>query len=196
MNIRETGSVRGILVFVMVFYIAVALLAIGILSERNSIFSMRNFLPFLTTSSDDNTRTELKESRVTGNVNKPEPEVVEPVEPTTEEAQTMVMDDSEGNITVQPGVLETPEEPAGEPEETRHYYSFTAINSTTILHMREEPDINSRSIYQVKPGTTGYVLELGDDWSQVTAEGHVGYCSNEYLNMQEIPEEEYPEELR
>ncbi len=173
---EKTGE--GLLIFVMVFYIGVALLGTGLLNIRSSIFKSRPLFPAFTQKAEN--PSQLKSSIVTGNVDRAVPiEYEEPSEPEP------VLEESEPYV----------EEPV-QVEEAKHYYEFTAINSTTILHMREEPDINSRSIYKLKPGTTGYVLELGDDWSLVTAEEHVGYCSNEYLNMREIPEEEYPEELR
>ena len=178
---------KKIIIFMACFYVAVAILAAAFLNIKGSVFEMRSKF---TSSLEGNTKSELQKTIVKGSVaseNRPEPVEAEPEEP-----QTMVMDE-DTSITVQPGVLV--EEPA-EPEPEKHYYEFTAINAHTILHMREEPDIKSKSIYKLKPGTKGYVLEVGDDWSYVTAEEHAGYCSNEYLNMREIPEEEYPEELR
>lgn len=100
------------------------------------------------------------------------------------------------DFTEEPEVPEEPEpveEPVPEvPEE--HFYSFTSINSTTILHMRIEPSLSARVIAKLKPGTKGYVMEPGDDWSRVWAEGKVGYCSNEFLSLTEISREEIPEE--
>ena len=195
MRSRDKGSIKGLLIFAAIFYIAVSLLAIGLLNLRGSVFSDRPLFPSFVSKSEE--KSDLKTTLVTGSVETlDEEEPVSDVEFETEEAQTMIMDDSQDNITVQPGVLVDNSEGDEEEEEVKHYYSFTAINTTTILHMREEPDINSKSIYKLKPGTSGYVLELGDDWSLVTADTHVGYCSNEYLNMKEIPEDEYPEELR
>ena len=179
---------KKIIIFMACFYVVIAILAAAFLNIKGSVFEMRSKFSM---SLEGNQKSELQKTLVTGTVvseNKPEPE---PVEAEPEEPQTMVMDE-DSSITVQPGVLMENTEP--EPE--KHYYEFTAINAHTILHMREEPDIKSKSIYKLKPGTKGYVLELGDDWSYVTTEGHAGYCSNEYLNMSEIPEEEYPEELR
>ena len=174
----------------MGFYITVAVLAVAFLNIRGSIFQMRTEFA---ESLQRPERTELQKAIVTGTASENVAEAEPPAEVPAEEPQTMVMDE-DSSITVEPGVLveNTEEEPAPE----KHYYEFTAINSKTILHMREAPDIKSKSIYKLKPGTKGYVLEMGDDWSYVTAEEHAGYCSNEYLNLREIPEEEYPEELR
>ena len=87
------------------------------------------------------------------------------------------------------------EEPAGE---IPHYYSFITTNHDTILNVREKPDINARKIQKLRPGQKGYIVELGDEWSYVNVpEGNIyGFCSNEYLSMTEIPEGEYPEELK
>ena len=100
------------------------------------------------------------------------------------------------DFTEEPEVPAEPE-PVEEPvpvEPEEHFYSFTSINSTTILHMRIEPSLSARVIAKLKPGTKGYVMEPGDDWSRVWAEGKVGYCSNEFLSLTEISREEIPEE--
>ncbi|MCR5748232.1 MAG: SH3 domain-containing protein [Lachnospiraceae bacterium] len=76
------------------------------------------------------------------------------------------------------------------------YYAFTSNNSEGKLRMRSEPNAESTIMYELNPGTEGYIIELGDEWSLVYANDHKGYCSNEFLTLREIPEEEYPEELK
>ena len=63
-------------------------------------------------------------------------------------------------------------------------------NTDVVIELGGE---DAKIIYELKPGSTGYVIELGDDWSKVAAYGHEGYCANEFLTMTEITEEEYRE---
>lgn len=84
--------------------------------------------------------------------------------------------------------------PAEEEETTAeeiHYYAFTTTNQYTILRVREKPDINSKIIYRLFPGSTGYVLERGDSWSLIQTPEATGYSHNDYLDFQEVSEEEY-----
>jgi len=131
----------------------------------------------------------LDSTLVTGSVSAQSPDT-EPIEaPVQDEAiETESYEEPEAELP------ET-EEPA---EEIPHYYSFITTNHDTILNVREKPDINARKIQKLRPGQKGYIIELGDEWSYVSVpEGNIyGFCSNEYLSMTEIPEGEYPEELK
>ena len=60
-----------------------------------------------------------------------------------------------------------------------------------MLHVRKQPGMDGEIIDYLDPGTTGYVLERGDDWSLVQTSEITGYVSNQYLQFQEIPAEEY-----
>lgn len=79
-----------------------------------------------------------------------------------------------------------------EPEPEPVYYAFTTLNIHSSLHVRQEPGLEARIIARFSPGTTGYVLEQGSTWSLVRSGDITGYVSNEYLDLQEIPKEEYP----
>ena len=83
---------------------------------------------------------------------------------------------------------ENPQETA-EPEPV--YYSFVTLNTRSVLHVREQPGMDGKIIDYLSPGTTGFVLEPGDGWSLIQTSGITGYVSNQYLQFQEIPEEEY-----
>jgi len=63
----------------------------------------------------------------------------------------------------------------------------------TILHVRVEPDINSKVIAKLKPGTAGIVTEYDDNWCRIaTDKGNItGYCSMEFLSLTELSKEEY-----
>lgn len=71
------------------------------------------------------------------------------------------------------------------------YYSFVTLNTKSALHVRIQPGMDAEIIYRLSPGTTGYVLEIGDGWSLVQTSEITGYVSNQYLQFQEIPAEEY-----
>lgn len=76
-------------------------------------------------------------------------------------------------------------------EETEQYYSFITTNVKGSLHVRIQPGMDAQIIARLSPGTAGYVLERGEDWSLVKASDVTGYVSNQYLQFQEIPREEY-----
>ena len=84
-----------------------------------------------------------------------------------------------------------PEEPSEPEPEPEPLYSFVTNNVETHLNMRDGPDLSDTIIHKLNPGSKGVVLELGDGWSHVTADGYTGYCSNEYLTMKEVTQEEY-----
>lgn len=71
------------------------------------------------------------------------------------------------------------------------YYAFTTLNTRSTLNVRQEPGPDARIIARFSPGTTGYVLEKGSEWSLVRSGDITGYVSNEYLDFREISEEEY-----
>ena len=92
------------------------------------------------------------------------------------------------NPSIMDFLPEEPEEPETRPEPL---YTFVTNNVETHLNMRDGPDLTDTIIHKLKPGTKGVVLELGDGWSHVTADGFTGYCSNDYLTMKEVTQEEY-----
>ncbi|MBQ7584246.1 MAG: SH3 domain-containing protein [Lachnospiraceae bacterium] len=192
----EKRAAKKLLLFVTVFYIAVSVLAVAILNLSGSIFARRgevNLFEYFTGLSDDsrepageNAEDTAPESKLEGleALGKKEEAISEmPSEPETEAY--------EAGRTETYEEPEPEEEPAEEEAEEEHYYSFKTNNTDTILRMREEPGEDGRVIYELKPGSSGYVTELGDEWSKVSAYGHEGYCANEFLTMTEITESEY-----
>ncbi len=83
--------------------------------------------------------------------------------------------------------------PAETAEENKTYYSFTVINSD--LNMRQEPNSKSKILGRLKKGTTGYLIEQGEEFSLCAADNKICYLSNKYLEMKEVTAEEYPKEL-
>ena len=199
MNIRTTEdkSTRLILVAVMAFYILTTVLAISFLKLSGNMDAVAD-------TNLDSSEDVLQE--VNENI-----EVF--ADRMKEENSAMTWDENDtsekAKIASQDIVIDEPEEvmplpePEPEPEPTptpapapaKEYYSFVSTNVETGLNMREKPDIGSKSIFKLEPGTKGLVLELGDQWSLVAAEGHKGYCDNEYLSMRQISKEEYLEQI-
>ena len=101
---------------------------------------------------------------------------------------------------LQPQTTETPEEvPAQDPEtkpEETVYYAFTVRGDITALHIRLAPGLDGQILGKLKPNEKGYVLERGEEWSLVTTGKKSGYVFNYYIVLEEIPEEDFPEEYR
>ncbi len=214
---RSNNKKIRLIAAAVLFYLIVTFLSLLLMNKEGSVFS--NNVSFFSKDKEDTEEVEAvpagKDEEPSAGIihgsversGKEEPggdaseaasEEASDSDQPSEEAQTMVMG-GDGNITVQSGVLAEGSEEGEEaepPAETKKYYRFTTINTEGGLRMREEPDPESNTIYKLSPGSEGYVLELGDDWSYIAAEDHVGYCSNEFLSLTEIPEDEYPEELR
>lgn len=97
-------------------------------------------------------------------------------------------------------VSEPEPEPATETEpatDAVQYYSFVTTNRYQILHVRETPDMSGKILARLDPGTKGYVLEYGPEWSLiVTGDNIKGYSYNQYLDLTEITPEELPEQYR
>ncbi len=119
-----------------------------------------------------------------------EPSETEPseAEPEKEESLEEVLDNAASEET---------HEETDQADDGEEYYSFTAVTGSSMnLNIRMTADIRSKIVSTIPRGKTGYILELGDDWSKVTYNGYEGYCSNEYLNMKKISKEEYEEGLK
>ena len=95
---------------------------------------------------------------------------------------------SDEGMSIMDFLPEEPEEPEPAPEPL---YTFVTNNVETHLNMRDGPDLTDTIIHKLKPGSKGVVLELGEGWSHVTSDGYTGYCSNDYLTMKEVTQEEY-----
>lgn len=80
-------------------------------------------------------------------------------------------------------------------EDKKHYYAFKTINEVQGLRIRTEPSLDASIISKMKPGSVGYVLVLGDEWSYVTDGKHVGYSANEYLELIELDADNLPDDF-
>lgn len=84
-------------------------------------------------------------------------------------------------------------------EDTRTYYTYkvTGIGSSLTLHGTKTQ--KNDSIDEIPEGYHGYVIEMpatGDKRTLIIYKGKVGYASNMYLTISDIPASEYPEELK
>ncbi len=132
------------------------------------------------------------EKIIVGNVGDNTPAV------SVDDAKEETSDESETEAESEPAPEPEPEaepapEPEPEPEPEFKYYTFVTTNKDTILHVRVEPDINSKVIAKLKPGTAGIVTEYDDNWCRIaTDKGNItGYCSMEFLSLTELSKEEY-----
>lgn len=85
-----------------------------------------------------------------------------------------------------------------EPDDGTVYYAFSVNKNVSAVRIRESEGRNSSIVGRVSSGDKGYILEKGDTRSKiVTEDGSItGYIYNEYIQISEIPKEEYPEEYR
>ena len=176
---------QHVLLFVAAFYIVVALVSVGLLKYGKN---------YLVLEDKENAAVDILKTNDL-NVDKEEELPPDPGVITTEEAEEEYTE--EETESVQPVEEEIVEEEAVE-EDTSDtgYYQFIASNSAGRLNVRKEPSVKAKIIYRLHIGDKGYVLDIGDEWSHVSVSGNVGYCANEYLSLQEIDEDDFPEELR
>lgn len=197
-KVMEKSASKRILIVVTVFYIFVSVLAVAILSLSGSIFAKRGetnlaqyfggFFGSNEEAVEEAVNDTAPEDKLQGldvlGTDEPESSVMTETEPEPAPVEEpAVSSDTVSEDTVSSDMV-------GEEE---HYYSFKSNNTDTRLRMREEPDGDSRIVYELRPGTTGYVIEIGDEWSEVCAYGNKGYCANEFLTMTEISKDEYDE---
>lgn len=83
-------------------------------------------------------------------------------------------------------------------DDEARFFTFKVNTKYTVLRLREEPSLEGNVIDRLLPGTTGYVLESGDEWCRVYVEqsDETGYVATEYIEVSEITKEELPEDIR
>ena len=167
---------KRILIVVAAFYIIVSLFAVGFLAVGGT------FPAF------DIEKAEVVLEKEEPVKEEEHSEEVKAAEPSTEEASSEAAEEA---AVEEKAPTEEPKEDNGV-----KYYSFIANNTDGRLNVRKEPSIKAKIVARMHPGDKGYVLSIGDEWTHVSVSDKQGYCSNEYLALQEIPEGEYPEELK
>ncbi len=77
-------------------------------------------------------------------------------------------------------------------QQSHRYLSFTVVPIRTFLHVRKTDSMEAEILYHLYSGETGIVLESSSPcWSHIKTSQGEGYAFNEYLDLQEIPREEY-----
>lgn len=126
---------------------------------------------------------------------RPTPVVAAIVTDTVENAQVLGVVDTEPVEATDDGDDDGEEEV--DPYAGMKFYRFVTSNRVQRLHVRKEPGMSGLILSRVYPGTPGYVLLKGLNWSYlVTGEkGDIrGFSFNYYLDLEEITKEEFPEE--
>ena len=71
--------------------------------------------------------------------------------------------------------------------ESAPIYSFYYIGKRSNLNIRNTPSLNGTIIGKIPIGGNGSVLTLtNDDWALIDYRGTVGYCSREWIKLQEV----------
>ena len=135
---------------------------------------------------DKTDATETANIEVTAEDEELEPVIEEPVteEPVIDES---VIDDSD--------IEETPEQEEPIEDEETEYYIYT-VKGASSLNLRPEQGKANEPVATLPKGYTGYVLKMTGHWTLICADGYAGYCSDSFLNLEEIPSEDFPEELK
>ncbi|SFN82693.1 hypothetical protein SAMN05216351_101293 [Pseudobutyrivibrio sp. JW11] len=138
------------------------------------------------------------------NTNAAEPvqtaEVTDMEEP---ESETVVEEQVTQETVIEEQTVEEPvvEEPAEEePEEETvdedvTYYVYT-VKGASWLNIRSEEGKDNDPVATIPRGYKGYVVEMTGHWTLLCADGYIGYCSDSYLELEEIAPEDFPDELK
>ena len=78
-----------------------------------------------------------------------------------------------------------PAEESTEAETEAVAYTYRAIHKKYRLFIRETPDAASPSIGYLKPGETGDVISVDEDWILLEHNGLTGYVSAQFLELTE-----------
>ena len=104
----------------------------------------------------------------------------------------------EEQITEEPAVEEPAEEVPEEEttvEEDVTYYVYT-VKGASWLNIRSEEGKDNDPVATIPRGYKGYVVEMTGHWTLLCADGYIGYCSDSYLELEEIAPEDFPDELK
>lgn len=78
------------------------------------------------------------------------------------------------------------------------YFKYTTTTTKTQLNFRKGPSEEAKIMYKLPQGTKGYVIMPGNEWCKVTMDlmgiKDIGYCSKEYLDLEEVTKDDFPEE--
>lgn len=75
------------------------------------------------------------------------------------------------------------------------YYVYT-VKGASWLNIRSEEGKDNDPVATIPRGYKGYVVEMTGHWTLLCADGYIGYCSDSYLELEEIAPEDFPDELK
>ena len=204
-------KIRRIILAVSLFYVIVAVLAFFMLKDNESVLAKQTMAEILFGKKTEAEKTTASESPddILGKWTRaatemPTEKVTEmPTEKVTEAATEKVTQAATEKVTeaATEKVTERKTEEAQKarvvvtPQADGKYYAFDSLNTSQYLLMRESATKQSKAIAQLKAHTTGALIERGDSWSKVAANGKVGYCYTPYIRIREVTREEYEEIL-
>lgn len=113
--------------------------------------------------------------------------------PTLPELPTVSSGETEESLemveTMETAELEETAEAKSVPEETvdasQPQYTYTAIQSSKRLFIRTGPSLEADIISFLKPGDTGEVIEIGEEWVLLRHGDVEGYSFKKYLSLEE-----------
>lgn len=113
--------------------------------------------------------------------------------PTLPELPTVSSGETEESLemveTMETAELEETAEAKSVPEETvdasQPQYTYTAIQNSKRLFIRTGPSLEADIISFLKPGDTGEVIEIGEEWVLLRHGDVEGYSFKKYLSLEE-----------
>lgn len=201
--------------FLFIFFIVVAFGSILILNDSGSVFdrSANTIGANQSALQDTITGTEPKNDEVMEeaianeetndtsdveaaleNLNATQEVSVEESEPVVEEAESVTEDEDQKQV----------EELVSELEETNEqaavelkYYTYKIATEGSPLRLRDDANLDATIIAKINTGSHGNILKPGNVWCKVyTTSGKTGYLATEYLIIDEVTKEDFPEEIR
>lgn len=120
-------------------------------------------------------------------------ESIESALPTLPELPTVSSGETEESLemveTTETAKLEETAEAKSVPEETvdasQPQYTYTAIQNSKRLFIRTGPSLEADIISFLKPGDTGEVIEIGEEWVLLRHGDVEGYSFKKYLSLEE-----------
>lgn len=105
--------------------------------------------------------------------------------------------DDEFHDELKDAPVEEAEEPAGDIRPGPYYRYTVKKLDLSSLNMYDDPVSKAHVLGQIEVGKTGFAIESAKRRTLIQVEdGSFAFVSNMYLTLTEVPEDEYPEELK
>jgi hypothetical protein len=83
------------------------------------------------------------------------------------------------------------------PQDGPVYYSFRVQTDGSNINLRKGPSTDSSILIKLDESAVGYVLQPGNEWTKVyTEDGWEGYLATEFLIVDRVKAEDFPEDIR